>query len=61
MQKALMLRGLRVLAVSVPILVSLAVSIVLAAQMTTNIKPTMTSQTRDLAPIQSDIVRVFAR
>jgi hypothetical protein len=60
MQEALMRRGLRFLAVSVPILVSFAVSVVLAApgKMTANIKTT-TSQTHDLAPTQSDIVRLF--
>jgi hypothetical protein len=62
MQEALMHRGLRFLAVSVPILVSFAVSVVLAApaKMTANIEPT-TSQTHDLAPTQSDIVRLFIR
>ena len=55
-----MRRGLRFLVVSVPILVSFAVSVVLAApgKMTANIKTT-TSQTHDLAPTQSDIVRLF--
>lgn len=55
-----MRRGLRFLAVSVPILISFAVSVVLAApgKMTANIKTT-TSQTHDLAPTQSDIVRLF--
>jgi hypothetical protein len=62
MQEALMRRGLRFLAVSVPILVSFAVSAVRAApgKMTANIETT-TSQTHDLAPTQSDIVRLFIR
>ena len=57
-----MRRGLSYLAVSVPILVSLAVSIVLAApvKMTANVETT-TSQTHALAPTQSDIVRLFIR
>ena len=56
-----MRRGLRFLAVSVPILLSLAVNIVLAApRMTTKIETT-TSQTDNLAPLQSDIVRLFSR
>jgi hypothetical protein len=54
--------GLRFLAVSVPILLSVAVNIVLAApgKMTTNIEPT-TSQTDNLVPLQPDIVRLFIR
>ena len=56
-----MRRGLRFLAVSVPILLSLAVNIVLAApgKMTANIE-TKTSQTHNLVPPQSDIVRPLA-
>ena len=57
-----MRRGLRFLAVSVPILISLAINIVLAApgKMTANIE-TKTSQTHNLAAPQSDIVRLFIR
>jgi hypothetical protein len=56
-----MRRGLRFLAVGVPILLSLAVSVLAApGSMTANINTT-TSQTLDLAPIQSDIVRPFIR
>ena len=56
-----MRRGLRFLAVGVPILLSLAVSVLAApGSMTANINTT-TSQTPDLAPIQSDIVRLFIR
>jgi hypothetical protein len=61
MQEALMRRALRFLAVGVPILLSLAVSVLAApGSMTANINTT-TSQTLDLAPIQSDIVRLFIR
>jgi hypothetical protein len=56
-----MRRGVRFLAVGVPILLSVAVNIVLAApRMTTKIETT-TSQTDNLAPLQSDIVRLFSR
>ncbi len=57
-----MRRGLRYLAVSVPILLTLAVSIVFAApgKITANIETT-TSQIHNLAPPQSDIVRLFIR
>jgi hypothetical protein len=57
-----MRRGLRFLAVSVPNLLSLAVYIVLAApaKVTTKIE-TPTSRTNNLAPLQSDIARLFTR
>lgn len=57
-----MRRGLRFLAVCVPILISLAVNVVLAApgKMAANIKTT-TSQIHDLVPTQADIVRLFIR
>jgi hypothetical protein len=57
-----MRRGLRFLAVSVPILLSLAVNIVFAARakVTTKIE-TPTSRTNNLAPLQSDIARLFTR
>jgi hypothetical protein len=57
-----MRRGLRFLAVSVPILISLAVNIVLAApgKRAANIEPT-TSQIHDLVPTQADTVRLFVR
>ena len=57
-----MRRGLRFLAVSAPIMLGLAVNIVLAApgNMATKIEAT-TSQTHNLAPPQSDIVRLFTR
>jgi hypothetical protein len=58
-----MRRGLRFLAISVPILLSLAVNIVLAGpgKTTTTKIETMTSQTDNLAPLQSDIARIFTR
>jgi hypothetical protein len=60
MQEALMRRGLRFLAVAIPILLSLAVSVLAApSRMTANIDTT--SRTHDLAPIQSDFVRLFIR
>jgi hypothetical protein len=61
MQEALMRRGLRFLAVGVLILLSLAISVLAApGRMAANIDTT-TSQTHDLAPIQTDIVRLFTR
>ena len=55
-----MRRVLRFLAVSVPILISLAINIVLAApsKKAANIEP-RTSQIHDLAATQADIVRLF--
>jgi hypothetical protein len=57
-----MRRGLRFLAVSVPILISLAINIILAApsKKAANIEPT-TSQIHDLTPTQAHIVRLFGR
>ncbi len=56
-----MRRGLRFLAVGVLILLSLAVSVLGApGRMAANIDTT-TSQAHDLAPIQTDIVRLFTR
>ena len=56
-----MRRGLRFLAVSVPILISLAINIVLAApgKKAANLE-TRTSRINDLAT-QADIVRLFVR
>jgi hypothetical protein len=55
-----MRRGLRFLAVSVPILISLAINIVLAApsRKAANIE-TRPSQIHGLASTQADIVRLF--
>jgi hypothetical protein len=55
-----MRRGLRFLAVSVPILISLAINIVLAApsKKAANIE-TRLSQIHDLAATEADIVRLF--
>lgn len=55
-----MRRGLRFLAVSVPILISLAINIVLAApsKKAANIE-TRPSQIHELAATQADIVRLF--
>jgi hypothetical protein len=55
-----MRRGLRFLAVSVPILISLAINIVLAtpSKKAANIE-TRPSQIHDLAATQADIVRLF--
>jgi hypothetical protein len=57
-----MLRGLRILAVSVPILISLAINIVLAApgKKAANIEPKM-GWIHDLTPTQADIARLFVR
>ena len=57
-----MRRGLRFVAIGVPVLMSLAVNIVLArpSKMTANIETNM-NETQAPVPTTSDIVRLFVR